>query len=80
MVKRYGRVENHSEASTTSARVARSSLAKTSALLASIEEEGDEECARVVYSVGDLPTSFELAMESSDARMGKRRGAPSSNH
>ncbi|CAI5717297.1 unnamed protein product [Hyaloperonospora brassicae] len=39
-----------------------------SAILASIEEEEEEECAHVVYSVENLPTSFESAMESSDAR------------
>ncbi|KAF1316242.1 Integrase catalytic core protein, partial [Globisporangium splendens] len=63
--KRYGRVSRTSGSSSTPAPGPRSSLDDTSALLASIEEE--EECTHVVYSVGDLPTSFESAMESSDA-------------
>jgi hypothetical protein len=65
--KRYGRVGRTSGASSTPAPGPRSSLDDMSALLASIEEEEEEECAHVVYSVGDLPTSFESAMESSDA-------------
>ncbi|KAF1334706.1 Integrase catalytic core protein, partial [Globisporangium splendens] len=64
--KRYGRVGRTSGASSTPAPGPRSSLDDMSALLASIEEE-EEECAHVVYSVGDLPTSFESAMESSNA-------------
>ncbi|KAF1325883.1 Integrase catalytic core protein, partial [Globisporangium splendens] len=64
--KRYGRVSRTSGASSTPAPGPRSSLDDMSALLASIEE-GEEECAHVVYSGGDLPTSFESAMESSDA-------------
>ncbi|KAF1318426.1 Integrase catalytic core protein, partial [Globisporangium splendens] len=64
--KRYGRVGRTSGASSTPAPGPRSSLDDMSALLASIEE-GEEECAHVVYSGGDLPTSFESAMESSDA-------------
>ena len=71
VVKRYECVRNHSEASTNSARVTRSSLAKSLAMLTSIEKEGEEEYACVLYSVGDLLTSFESAMESSDARMWK---------
>ncbi|KAF1318429.1 Integrase catalytic core protein, partial [Globisporangium splendens] len=65
--KRYGRVGRTSGASSTPAPGPRSSLDDMSALLASIEEEEEEECAHVVYSGGDLPTSFESAMESSNA-------------
>ncbi|CAI5740017.1 unnamed protein product [Peronospora destructor] len=63
--KHYGRVGRTSGASSTPAPGSRSSLDDMPALLASTEEE--EECAHVVYSVGDLPMSFESAMESSDA-------------
>ncbi|GAB9477791.1 Integrase catalytic core protein, partial [Globisporangium polare] len=67
--KRYGRVGRTSGASSTIGPGPRSSLDDMSALLASIEEDegDDEERAHVVYSVGDVPTSFESAMESSDA-------------
>jgi len=67
--KRYGRVGRTSGASSTPAQGPRSSLDDMSSLLVSIEEEEEEEeeRAHVVYSVGELPTSFESAMESSDA-------------
>ncbi|KAF1328945.1 Gag-pol polyprotein, partial [Globisporangium splendens] len=64
--KRYGRVDRTSGASSAPVPGPRSSLDAMSALLASIEGE-EEECARTVYSGGDLPTSFESAAESSDA-------------
>ena len=39
-----------------------------SAHLASIQDEDvEDECARVVHSVGDFPISFESAMESNNA-------------
>ncbi|TMW61094.1 hypothetical protein Poli38472_014555 [Pythium oligandrum] len=63
--KRYGRTSRTSGASSVPAPSQSSPLDDTSALLMSIEEE--EEYAHVVYSVGDLPTSFKSAMESSDA-------------
>ena len=66
--KRYGRVGRTSGASTPSAPGPKSSLEDMSALLASIEEEEDQQnYAHVVDSVGDLPTSFMSAMESSEA-------------
>ena len=70
--KRYGRVGRTSGASTPSTQGPRTSLEDLSALLTSIEEEGDEgedheDFALVVNSVGDMPTSFKSAMESSDA-------------
>ena len=67
--KRYGRVDRSSGASSVSVPSPRPASEDTSALLASIEEEEEQEqeCAHVVYSVGDLPKSFESAMESSDA-------------
>jgi transposase InsO family protein len=65
--KRYGRASRMSGASTTSTQGPSTSLEDMSALLTSIEEDGEEERDHVVYSVGDLPTSFKSAMESSDA-------------
>ena len=66
--KRYGRVGRTSGAFSTSAQGPGSSLDDMSVILASIDEEKEEECARVVYSVGDVPTTFVSSMESSDAR------------
>lgn len=70
MGKRYIRVDKEGVASTTSKPGTRSSLADISAMLTSIEVE-EEDCARVVYSMGDLPSSFKTAMESIDASKGK---------
>ena len=66
--KRYGRVGRTSGENSTSTQGPGSSLDDMSVILASIDEEKEEECARVVYSVGDVPTTFVSSMESSDAR------------
>ncbi|CAI5728373.1 unnamed protein product [Peronospora farinosa] len=72
MEKRYGRGASTSGVHTSSVQGTASPLEAMSALLASIDEEEDEEneedCANVVDSVGEAPMTFSSAMESSDAR------------
>ena len=65
--KLFGLVIRPSGASIPSAQGPRTFFEDISAMLASIEEEHKQEaCAHVVHLVGDLPTSFVSAMESSD--------------
>jgi hypothetical protein len=66
--KRYGRVGRTSAATPVTG--PRTSLEDMSAMLTSISEDttqDDQEYAYIVDSVGELPTSFKSAMESSEA-------------
>ena len=68
VAKRYGRVGHTNGTSTPQAHDPRTPLDDLSAMLTSIDEEHEPEaCSYIVVPVGDLPTSFVSAMESSDA-------------
>ena len=64
--KRHGRVSFTSGTTPRPSQRPEGSLEDMSALLTSIKEE-ELDCAYVVDSVGEVPTSFKSAMESSDA-------------
>ena len=66
--KRYGHSGHTGSTHSTAAPGSHSSFCEMSMHLASVQDEDvEDECARVVYSVGDLPMSFESAMESNNA-------------
>uniref|UniRef100_M4BC68 Uncharacterized protein n=1 Tax=Hyaloperonospora arabidopsidis (strain Emoy2) TaxID=559515 RepID=M4BC68_HYAAE len=78
--KRYGRSGHTGGTHSTAAPGPRSSFHDMSAHLASTQDEDvEEECARVVYSVGDLLISFKSAMESNNADKWKKHATPSSS-